>query len=321
LTDSNREVRRSGARISDPAPAPGHNDDSRSPAIITGNLAGVVESANEAWTRITGFPLCETLDKPIAHFLDAAGIEIALVDFVGQHFLEGRRCTVEFPFRTFDQREIQVHLEVEPIHGPLGELIEFRAVAHDITKRRKRELARGADREMQTSASPQIVPTQPESRSHVALAKRLRDACKTRRRTTPVRTAFDLDLAPDLPQLEVDATLFDRLVEGLLDLSCRRVEGTWAWVTVLCGTATSDRSHVSQAHPIVARFPEALGGAHLFFEIHDSGPTLEPHSEDTRRFELTSIAEALSATLHFDDTPGCGHQALVLIPVAPSHEA
>ena len=75
-------------------------------AVVLGNLAGVVEWADDAWTRLTGFPLDQTIQKPITHFLERAGIEVELVDFVGQHFLEGRPCTLEFPFETFDGRSI-----------------------------------------------------------------------------------------------------------------------------------------------------------------------------------------------------------------------
>lgn len=98
-------------------------------AMIIGDRAGIVAWANAAWSRITGIPLAETIHKPITHFLEVAEIELELVDFVGQHFLEGRSCIIEFPFKTFDQREIQVHLEVQPIRKAPGELDGFVAVA------------------------------------------------------------------------------------------------------------------------------------------------------------------------------------------------
>lgn len=107
-------------------------------AMIIGDRTGIVAWANAAWSRITGIPLAETIHKPITHFLEVAEIELELVDFVGQHFLEGRSCLVEFPFETFDHRKIQVHLEVQPIRKAPGELDGFMAVArvfsnHDIS--------------------------------------------------------------------------------------------------------------------------------------------------------------------------------------------
>jgi PAS domain S-box-containing protein len=106
-------------------------------AMIIGDQTGIVEWANAAWSQITGIPPCETLQKPITHFLEVAEINLELVDFVAQHFLAGRTCMVEFPFETFDQHEIQVHLEVRPIRRAAGELDGFLAVArigpaHDV---------------------------------------------------------------------------------------------------------------------------------------------------------------------------------------------
>ena len=44
-------------------------------ARVVGNLAGVVEWANEAFERLSGIPLCETLGKPVSRFLERAGID------------------------------------------------------------------------------------------------------------------------------------------------------------------------------------------------------------------------------------------------------
>ena len=104
-------------------------------AMIIGDRTGLVEWANAAWSQITGIPPGETLQKPISHFLDVAEIDLELVDFVGQHFLEGRTCMIAFPFETFDQRQIQVHLEVRPIRKAAGELDGFLAVARAATRR------------------------------------------------------------------------------------------------------------------------------------------------------------------------------------------
>jgi len=104
--------------------------DSSRDAVIIGDRTGIVAWANAAWSQITGIPLAETLDKPITGFLEVADIELELVDFVGQHFLEGRTCIVEFPFETFDGRKIQIHLDVQPIRKNPGELDGFIAIAH-----------------------------------------------------------------------------------------------------------------------------------------------------------------------------------------------
>jgi PAS domain S-box-containing protein len=104
-------------------------------AVIIGDRIGIVSWANAAWSQMTGIPLTETVDKPITGFLEVADIELELVDFVGQHFLAGRTCMVEFPFKTFDQREIQIHLEVRPIRRSPGELDGFLAIAQVVAER------------------------------------------------------------------------------------------------------------------------------------------------------------------------------------------
>lgn len=90
--------------------------------VLVGNRAGLVEWTTEAWTRLTGFPLEQTLGKPITHFLERAGLEVdlaELVDIVAQDFLDGRPINLELPFTTLDGREIEIHLAVEPIREPI----------------------------------------------------------------------------------------------------------------------------------------------------------------------------------------------------------
>ncbi len=110
-------------------------------AIVVGNRAGVIEWANAAWTKVTGYPVDDAIAKPIGWLLDAAEIEPSVVDFVQRHFLTGRRCEVEFPVTTPDGRPIWVHLDVEPFKNALGEISDFVAVATDITARRAGEIA------------------------------------------------------------------------------------------------------------------------------------------------------------------------------------
>jgi hypothetical protein len=110
-------------------------------AIVVGNRAGVIEWANAAWTKVTGFPVDDAISKPIGWLLDAAEIEPTVVDFVQRHFRTGRRCEVELPVTTPDGRAIWVHLDVEPFKDELGEISDFVAVATDITTRREGELA------------------------------------------------------------------------------------------------------------------------------------------------------------------------------------
>ncbi len=110
-------------------------------AIVVGNRAGVIEWANAAWTKVTGYPVDRAISKPIGWLLEEADIDASVVDFVQRHFLSGRRCEIEFAVTTPDGRPIWVHLDVEPFKDALGEISDFVAVATDITARRAGEIA------------------------------------------------------------------------------------------------------------------------------------------------------------------------------------
>lgn len=110
-------------------------------AIVVGNRAGMIEWANAAWTKVTGYAVDDAIAKPIGWLLDTADIDPTVVDFVQRHFLSGRRCEVEFPVTTPDGRALWIHLDVEPFKDALGEISDFVAVATDITTRRVGEIA------------------------------------------------------------------------------------------------------------------------------------------------------------------------------------
>lgn len=110
-------------------------------AVVVGTRAGVIEWANAAWSRVTGYAVDDAVDKPIGWLLDAADIDASVVDFVQRHFLGGRRCEVELPVNTPDGRHLWIHLDVEPFRDEQGEVADFVAVATDITARRMGELA------------------------------------------------------------------------------------------------------------------------------------------------------------------------------------
>lgn len=110
-------------------------------AVIVGTRAGVIEWANAAWSKVTGFKVDDAVDKPIGWLLDAAEIDADVVDFVQRHFMTGLRCEVELPVITPDGRSLWIHLDVEPFRDAQGEVADFVAVATDITARREGELA------------------------------------------------------------------------------------------------------------------------------------------------------------------------------------
>jgi PAS domain S-box-containing protein len=303
-------------------------------AIIVGDRAGVVEWANDAWSRITGFPLAETLHKPISHFLEVAGIELELVDFVGQHYLEGRTCTIEFPFETFDEREIQVHLEVQPVRNKAGELDAFVATANVIPERGPQEHsvphAPAAQRSQaleQRSANPRPRSTD-EGNASVSFSECVRRACSSAKSCANNRVYFDLSLPANLPNIELHSDRLTELANSLIEAALQSLEESSGCVTVMTGLTTAKRGHISEAYPIVARPAELAVGPHLFLEVHDTGLPLPPDKltrvrerhpgSSPREAALSSAFEfshALGGTLHIDSAWGCGNQSLVLIPL------
>lgn len=316
----------------------------RGDAVLVGNLAGVVEWTGDAWTRLTGFPLAETLDKPISHFLDRAGLEIDLVDFVAQRFLAGQSCTVESPFDTFDGRSIHVHLEVVPLRDEQSDITRFIAVAREIDPPRRAE-------ESPATRSPAHVPGVPaatesscgrESRDGsidrplttdpASLCRLLERGLARHRRSARERGAqvvLDGVVDPALPRVQADPTALEALLDRLLAAAMVESESWPVFVTALAGATVPGRSHVSQVHPIPSRWVARERVRQAYLEIHDTGPHLDRDAlarirrgepgEATRERALADAveqADRLDLCLHLDSTPGCGTQALVLIPTA-----
>ena len=306
-------------------------------AVIVGDRAGVVEWANAAWSEITGFPASETIQKPITHFLAIAEIELELVDFVGQHFREGRTCVVKFPFETFDHRQIQVHLEVRPIHSERGEVGAFLAVARveneraapiEIIEQAPRPgIAAGVG-----SDSPRLQATAAPSRQRAvpraSLSEAVGRACEAARSQANEKAHFDIGLAADLPEIDCESDDIVRLTRALIDGALTNLTDPWGYLTIVTGRANRNRSHVSQTYPIDAHVPVLARGAHLFLEVHDTGPALDAaalarirngtpgdSSRERACADALEICDSIGGSAHLDSRAGCGNQVLFLIPI------
>lgn len=311
-------------------------------AVLVGNRAGVVGWVNQAWTEMTGFPLEATLGKPIAHFLGEADIELELVDFVGQHYFEGRPCTIEFPFETFDERSIWVHLEVQPIRNEAGEIVEFVAVATDETERRARELAAAGPRggEPTTAAKDPTHPTRADRGAgadgleRALLGEQARFVCERHLRSPLARIDFDLALDDATLAVSCSPLLLSELIRQLVESAIEGIGEGWGTVTLISGHTEAGRGHISAAYPLVARSPELAHAAWHFLEIHDSGAALDPAepgaardgtadraSRSHRMAVASELARLLGGVLRIDSAPGCGTQALLLFPPAPTAPA
>lgn len=300
-------------------------------AVVVGNRAGVVEWANPAWTRMTGFPLSETISKPITDFLEQAAVELELVDFVAQNFLEGRPSTIEFPFETFDDRSIWVHLEVQPIRGAEGEVSEFVATAADISERRRQDLGNAESLYGSGRAPTQkrtTKPTTPITETRLSLSAETELACERSLGLAGDHTCFDIVLDRQLPSISSNRLLLGEIIRLLLDAAMLEVDETWGFVTVVTGMTEKSRRHTSAVHPIPVSAPQFADGPMIYLEVHDTSPTFEDealdairegaHSKNPRAHSLAKaavMATAIGASLLVDSTPGCGTQALLLLPI------
>lgn len=300
--------------------------------MLVGNRAGVVEWTSEAFSLLTGFPLIETLDKPISHFLERAGLEIDLVDFVAQNFLEGRTCTVELPFETFDGRAIHVHLDVEPLRQDDGEITHFIAVASDVSDRSNKPSAPAT-----RSASDQA-PLAIDALANRSISRRVHSestplgelvSCAAQRfgALDPAEVVIELLCEPDLPNVDVDPLRMRSLLDCLFSAALADTDRQPVFVTASTGLLAPGRSHLSPAHPIPARSIPRATRSRVYLEIHDTSPHL---AGDFARLikeagrgrnwrehllcQAADLADRLGLSFYLNSTPGCGTQVLLLVP-------
>lgn len=273
----------------------------RGDAVLVGTRAGVVEWTDGAWTRLTGFPLDETIGKPIGHFLDHAGLERELVEFVAQHFLEGRGCTVALPFDTFDGRRIDAQLDVEAWHDASGEIARFIAVARE-TRALGREtgaIGRGLDaldRETRAPVRDAYVPgggtrdagptpaaerSDPSTRAtqhaseDVCLRSILEAAVGAAQPRLAHAAAIDLHVVSGADAARAPARALRAVLDALLEASAESARVTPAWVSMIAGPLRAGRSHHSLVHPVPNRALARRGRDGRYVEVHDTGEHLD----------------------------------------------
>ena len=216
--------------------------------------------------------------------------------------------------------------------------MEFVAVATDETERRARELAtvrpRGGD---PAGSVDRARPTGAErgGRSDglecALLGEQARLVCEPHLRSPLPRIHFDLALDPTPRRVACNPLLLSELIRQLVESAIEGIGEGWGTVTLISGRTEAGRGHVSAAYPLVARSPELARAAWHFLEIHDSGTALDPPEpgaarpdpadRDSRAHRLavaSELARLLGGALRIDSAPGCGTQALLLLPSAPT---
>jgi len=310
-------------------------------ARVGGNRAGVVEWANEAFGRLTGIPLADTIDKPVTRFLERAGVELEVVDFVAQHFFEGRPCRIEFPFERPDGRRIDVLLEVEAIRDAEGEIDRFEAVARERRDERADRDAHATRAETPDARARAETTTNSMRQPRTAgldLAAEVGRIVEWSTRHDLTRAngssgdggaggtrvpRLELAFEAGLPRVAVDRAALRGLVDELLSAAREAIVESgdaWGTITLTVARADANRRYRSRAHAVPA-FPEAIArGPRVVLEVHDTGHAVASEERARRLDRIRERARAMGADVHLDATPGCGNQVLVLFEPAFDRE-
>lgn len=313
----------------------GPGDGSGAIACAGGNRAGIVEWANDAFAQLTGIPLAETVDKPVTRFLDRAGLSVEVVDFVAQHFFEGRSCRIELPFDRPDGRRIEVLLEVESLRDLNGEIDRFVARA---LERPAASIDPPAPGSRSAGRSQERIASQTGPTARSDLSRAVRDvlfgpaaSCdpnhdEPRRLPNGLDSpglSIDLALASDLAPVAARPEEIEALVAALLSaarLTLAEAGSAQAMLSITTDRLRQARRFVSPVYPLPAPLPDWAAPGDLVLEIHDTGWTREARPSDSPRDRALARADAcarrLGAYLRVGGMPGCGHQALVVFPMA-----
>jgi PAS domain S-box-containing protein len=298
----------------------------REKAVAVGNRAGIVEWANAAWGRVTGYALDDAIAKPVGDLLAEADIEPEVVDFVGRCFERGEPCEIELPLDPPDGARRWIHLWVESLRDRHGEVSHFAAVAWDVTDEKRRQ---------ETEARPPPPEKAREPRPHIDLALAATDLSafvrELVRRHAPdaLRTTFDLDLPERLPWVGVDRNRVEDAVAALLGDAAAAIGDEWGTVSLTTGTAESEALFVSPTYPRNCLLRDVPEGLYVFLEIHDTGPPVDrtavaavadaepPATADDRVARLAATRALLRAhggELRLDADAGFGTRVILLFP-------
>ncbi|MCH7709043.1 MAG: PAS domain-containing protein [Myxococcales bacterium] len=236
-----------------------HNEN----AVVIGNRAGVIEWANEAWSRVTGYALDESISKPVLTFLREVDVEPGVVEFVGSCFTQGKVCEVEVPITTPDGRNLWIQLRVEPLRDDSHEVTDFIAIATDVTERKRAQANTIVD-EIDLSVLAARL-----AREHAAVL----GPC----------TDYDLYLAESLPLVLVDVSLIEDLIGRLICRGADSIGDGWGTLTIWTGILGVQFGPVFDGD----LFEDLPPGHYAFLEVHDTGgePAGDASRDTTEPFE------------------------------------
>jgi PAS domain S-box-containing protein len=275
-------------------------------AMVVGNRAGVIEWANAAWTRVTGYALDESVGKPVHSFLDQVEVDPGVVDFVARCFSQGKACEVEFPLASPEREAVWIQLRVEPLFDASSEVSDFLAIATDLTERKR--AGRGLLSELDLSE----------------LALRV---ARDQLHQLGDMIEFDFVLPANLPLVLADDALVERFTSLLVARAVEGIGQGWGTITLSTGVLGSGPGPIFRGE-FRPHLPE---GHWAFLEVHDTGcfPSGAAWSFVTEPFLSTRFpADALrfapaqerlraqSGELRVESAPVAGTSVLLLLPFA-----
>lgn len=215
-------------------------------AMVVGNRAGVIEWANAAWTRVTGYALDESVGKPVQSFLDHVEVDSGVVDFVARCFAQGKACEVEFPLTPPDREALWIQLRVEPLFDSSFEASDFLAIATDLTAQKRAE----------RSAVSEVDLSELALRVARGQLHQLGDMIE-----------FDFELPANLPLVVADDGMLERFASLLVARAAEDIGEGWGTITLATGVLGSDTGLLFRG-----RFRPHLAEGHwAFLEVHDTG--------------------------------------------------
>ncbi|MBI1337255.1 MAG: EAL domain-containing protein [Phycisphaera sp.] len=107
----------------------------RNAAILT-DTRGRIQWVNEGFTRITGYPLKEVVGRSPREFLCGPKTDPDQLKILDDALALGKACDVELVKYSKDNRELILHVEMEPIFSADGRLTGFVRIETDITQAR-----------------------------------------------------------------------------------------------------------------------------------------------------------------------------------------
>lgn len=276
-------------------------------AMVVGNRAGVIEWANDAWTRVTGYPLDESISKPVAGFLAGVDVEPGVVEFVSGCFRQGRVCELELPLTPPGREQLWIQLRVEPLFDAEGSVSDFIASATDITERKQAQQS-GRLREVDLNS----------------LAARV---AASQRAALGETVFLDLALAAGLPLVLADEEVVEPLLARLIARGNEAIGEGWGTLTLWTGILGNSEGPIHGANLL-----RGLPVSHwVFLEVHDTGgqpggtgagpvtePFLTPRSPGRaiRYAEAEACLRAQGAELRIESDFVDGTSVVLLFPFA-----